>query len=129
MKTLLAIIFCICFVNCSDDSNPLSPGAEMNYREIAYASLSEGEKESLSKDWREADVIQGEYGKDSIDNNIVINSENKMYFFLSDTTVNLSNNQVLVAVSFNTVNDALLGPITVIIDPRKETVIGYVGRL
>jgi len=37
-------------------------------------------------------------------------------------------NQDLISVTFNTIEDPLLGPIIIIIDPDSQNVVGAVGR-
>ena len=68
MKSLFAVILiAVYFTGCSDDSDILSPNAKMNYRKIAYESLTQGEKESITVDWKEADVYKGVYRNDKGD--------------------------------------------------------------
>jgi len=96
----------------------------MEYRKIAYDSLSDEEKGTLTTDWKEAEVKQGNYlFKDNI-NWIVFDSENKSGFALMNTDVVLINDQPLVLVIFHTNIDALLGPIALIIDPGTKEIAG-----
>lgn len=120
----LFLILVITFISCSEKSNFLLPVDKMEYRKIAYDSLSDEEKGTLTTDWKEAEVKQGNYlFKDNI-NWIVFDSENKFGFALMKTDVVLINDQPLVLVIFHTNIDALLGPIALIIDPGTKEIAG-----
>lgn len=120
----LFLILVITFISCSEKSNFLLPVDKMEYRKIAYDSLSDEEKGTLTTDWKEAEVKQGNYlFKDNI-NWIVFDSENKFGFTLMKTNVVLINDQPLVLVIFHTNIDALLGPIALIIDPGTKEIAG-----
>lgn len=120
----LFLILVITFISCSEKSNFLLPVDKMEYRKIAYDSLSDEEKGTLTTDWKEAEVKQGNYlFKDNI-NWIVFDSENKSGFALMKTDIVLINDQPLVLVIFHTNIDALLGPIALIIDPGTKEIAG-----
>ena len=68
-------------------------------REIAWSSLSSSEKSTVISNWKHANV--------------------ELITYL---------NQNVYAVSFNTNDDALLGPITVCIDPSTKIVVGRIPR-
>lgn len=114
---------------CSDNSNVLSPTEEIKYKSIAYASLTDQEKESLTKDWKEARVNVGRYQHNIQIHTVVINSNDKMSFELTDSSITLIENQKLVTIMFNTNNDPLVGPIIVVIEPEIDRAIGQVLRL
>jgi hypothetical protein len=69
-------------------------------REIAWNSLSEQAKSTVIVDWKQAPVIESTYNQKSV-----------------------------YAVSFNTSDDALLGPITVYVDTSTKVVLGQALRL
>ena len=102
---------------------------EVDYRLIAYESISDEEKTSILKDWREAELIGGIYKRDMCDNEFHGQSMGRLCFFLISQEIELFENQYLVAVIFPTTNDSLLGPIIVIVDPSSRLAIGMVGRL
>ena len=130
MKTSISIIILLFYIiGCSDDSDILSPFDKFIYKKIAFNSLNEPSKESLTKDWRLAIVEQGKYQFDNNSHSLVINSEHNLHFILYDPDYELFENQLLVAVIFNTIHDPLLGPLIIIIDYKSKIVIGSVLRL
>ncbi|WP_146142057.1 hypothetical protein [Prolixibacter denitrificans] len=68
-------------------------------REIAWNSLDDQEKSTVIIDWTQAKVEMTTY-----------------------------NDKSAYSVIFNTDADALLGPITVYVDPVTKKVLGYAGR-
>jgi hypothetical protein len=73
--------------------------APVDYREIAWNSLSSPEQATVDMDWRKAKV--------------------------EETTFN---NVSVHAVTFNTTQDALLGPIIIYIDSNTHVVLGKAAR-
>jgi len=123
-KLYLFPLLALIFIGCSEKSNFVLPIDQMEYRKIAYESLSEDQKATLTTDWKEAEVKQGNYlFRDSI-NWIVFDSENKSGFALMKSDVILINNQLLVLVIFHTRVDPLLGPIALIIEPGTKEIAG-----
>jgi hypothetical protein len=130
MKKIIALTIILLFlVSCSENSDVLSPSGKMKYREIAYESLSEHEKDEINSDWEDADVKEGRYQSFNGAHTIIVDPENRLYFVLKNSNIRLGELQVLIIVTFNTIYDSLLGPITVIVDPKSEKVIGYLVRL
>ena len=130
MKKVIVLIIPFLFLaGCSEKSDLLSPSGKMKYREIAYESLSNIEKDEINSDWEKADVKEGRYQSVNDAHSVIIDSDNRLYFFLKDSNIRLGEFQILIVVSFNTIYDSLLGPITIIVEPKSEKVIGYVGRL
>ena len=130
MKTLFSIsILLFLLSSCTENSNILSPEEADIFRQVAYNSLNERSKESIIGDWQSAPVNSGRYHSDRNSNLIIIDSERSIPFILKDKQTELNEDQVLVAVTFNTTDDPLLGPITTIIDRNSRTIIGWVGRL
>lgn len=127
-KILVVILFSLFLQYCSGDEIT-SPTDQLKYKQIAYNSLSDAEKASLTKDWQNSDYKDGNYRKDTCDNTFAANSGDKICFAKSDSTISLSLDQKLCAVIFNTTNDALLGPIIDIVDPQTEKTAGYALRL
>ena len=121
---ILSIVVIVIF-GCEDNEKDEN---ELDYRSIAYESLSDNEKETLLEDWREAEVIEGIFKEDACDYEFHGQSMGRLCFFLIVQEIELTDNQNLIAVSFHTIHDALLGPIIIIIDPNTELVIGTVGR-
>ena len=72
----------------------------MQIREIAWNSLSEQAKSTVNMDWKQAPMIESTYNQKSV-----------------------------YAVSFNTSDDALIGPITVYVDISTKVVLGQALRL
>lgn len=79
-----AMLGCEPKVNRADDD-------DIEYRTIAWNSITEQEQATVTGDWRAAKV------------------ENKRW-----------NGQDAVSVTFNTTFDALLGPIVIIVDPQTK---------
>jgi hypothetical protein len=127
-KYFLVLIFSFIHLNCSDD-NTLSSIEENNFRETAYASLSEQEKATIINDWNDAPVTIGKYGKSDGLNFFLSDNDIRWSFIIFDSSMVLLENQTLFAVSFNTKDDSLLGPITVIINPWTNKAIGSCLRL
>ena len=113
---------------CSSDEDVLSPFEKVNYRVIAYQSLSEEELSTLTKDWKTAPVDIGRYRKEDNIHFITIDGGVKLSTGLYDPNMILNNNQALVTVTFNTKDDPWVGPITVIINPENDAVVGQVPR-
>jgi hypothetical protein len=128
-KLCLFTLISLIFIGCSEKSNFLLPVNAMEYRETAYDSLSEQEKGTLTTDWKEAEVKQGNYLLQDNINWIVFDSGNKSGFALMNTDVVLFNNQPLVMVVFYTNADALLGPIAIIIEPESKEIVGGLLRM
>ncbi len=130
MEKLLLLLVTVLFLPaCSDDSNFLTPVEKVTYRGIAYNILSDNEKESITIDWREAKVYEGMFTDSKCDYTFLESLEDWMCFFPYDDEMEFKSNQDLIAVQFNPEDDALLGPIIVIVDPNEEIVVGIVGRL
>ena len=129
MKKLVFIfsLFTLLF-GCFHESGVLTPFEQVEYKYFAFKSLSDKQKKTIINDWRDAHVYQGNYQKFNCGNAIVIDSEETWCFGLVDRNRELSVNQILLGVAFNTIDDALLGPIIVIIDYDIKDVIGYVPR-
>lgn len=77
------------------------PPVEESYRRIAWRSLSEGEKITVTIDWEEARVVRGNY-------------------WLTG--------QEAIMVTFYTIDDDLLGPIIVYIHPETQEILGQALR-
>lgn len=123
----LIVSFIILHFGCTDNS--LTEPEIAHYQTIAYSSLSENEKASLTVDMSEAIVKVGKYKVTNGNHSIKIEEDQIYFFFLRDNSLKLKTDQRLIAVAFNTRDDPLLGPIIVIIDPHTQIAIGGVGRL
>jgi hypothetical protein len=86
-------------LGCESKINSVT-GDDMEYRTIAWNHLTEPEKATVIGDWRAARVQARQW-----------------------------NDKAAVSVTFNTTDDALLGPIVVIIDPQTKKVVLQLGRL
>ena len=73
-------------------------------------------------------IIDGIYKYENRSHKIYIDKEHIIYFGLIDTSKVLIDNQKLISVLFNTTQDALLGPIDVIINPSSNKAIGQAFR-
>ncbi len=120
------IIICLPLIvlfGCSKDSGVLSPQEKTTYKEIAYNSLTSQEKSTLINP-DNAVIVQGNYKYVNGNHKILIGPNLSYYFVCIDKKVVLLNGQTLIFVRFNTANDALLGPIVVIINPITNMVVG-----
>ena len=72
---------------------------DMEYRTIAWNSITEQEQATVTGDWRAANVESRQW-----------------------------NDQPAVSVTFNTAVDALLGPIIIMIDPQTKKVVQKLPR-
>jgi len=125
----ISVILLSLFNSCSDGSNTLTPFEETKYRTIAYNSLSDQEKATIISDWKYAPVKKGIYHLENENiHQLIFSSDDKLIFILNKEDLTLAENQKLVAVTFNTYADALLGPLIIIIDTRSNEVIGGVVR-
>ena len=128
-KIISLILLTLLFLSCSNENDILSPFGSIDYREIAYQSLTPESRESLTNCWCTAPVKSGKYKSENGSNIILIDEQNQWHFILNDPGTNLTPNQNLIAVIFNTKQDALIGPLTVIVDPNSELAIGFLTRL
>ena len=122
MTKILSISFLVLFIiSCNNEDNILNSFDSANYRKIAYESLTPESKETLT-------VRTGKYKNENGSYIITIDDQNRWNFFITDLNTDLQSNQNLIAVTFSTTSDALLGPLTLIINPESKTVIGEVLR-
>ncbi len=129
MKTLFSIsVLLFILFGCSEGSNLLTPIESNVYRQIAYNSLDESTKQSINEDWQVVPVYSGKYHSDKSEHKIIFDSKSSLPFVFYDQATELHENQVLVAVTFHTINDPLLGPTTTIIDYKSKIIIGGVLR-
>jgi len=129
MTKILSISFLVLFIiSCNNEDNILNSFDSANYRKIAYESLTPESKETLTKCWCVAPVRTGKYKNENGSHIITIDDQNRWNFFITDLNTDLQSNQNLIAVTFSTTSDALLGPLTLIINPESKTVIGEVLR-
>lgn len=128
-RIITLIIALLLIVSCSDDIGILSPENQVEYRELAYKILSDREKESLTINWQKGRVEEGKYKKKNDHDTFETSSGSNLFFISKIGNEYLYDGYKLIAISFNTKDDALLGPIIVIIDPYLRMVIGRVGRM
>lgn len=133
-KSFLFVIgFCVMF-SCKDSVNNPSElnkrsGEEMFYRTAAYNSLNESQKATIISDWQSVPVfngiyVPGEYGEP----NILIEGQSSPLPYDTPLSRTFDEGTKLKLVTFQTENDALIGPITVIM-LEDGTVIGAFTRL
>lgn len=129
MKKLFVIFICsLVLSGCSEDSNPLSPSGQKHFRQIAYNYLSDDAKATIIN-WQNGKVEDGTYHSSDEYDFIVLDSKNEIPFAANSSDVKLYTGQRLVAVTFETTMDPLLGPLILIVEPRSDKVIGYVLRM
>jgi hypothetical protein len=124
MNVLFVLLF---LIGCSDNSNVLTSYEKNYYKQIAYNSLSPNEKSTIMNP-DNAVIIDGIYKYENRSHKIYIDKEHIIYFGLIDTNIVLIDNQKLISILFNTTQDALLGPIDVIINPFSKQTIGQTLR-
>jgi hypothetical protein len=92
-KLIILMLALIPFIsNCKKDKEP---DLNLQIREIAWNSLSDQEKTTVTIDWKQSPVTESTYSGKSA-----------------------------YAVRFNTSDEALLGPITVYVDTSSHVVLG-----
>ena len=98
MKRLIILIFAL-IPFISNCKKENTTDSILRIREIAWNSLDEQAKSTVIVDWKQAIVSESTYNQKSV-----------------------------YAVSFNTLQDALLGPITVYVDTATKAVLGQALR-
>jgi hypothetical protein len=83
---------------------------------------------TLTSDWTTSRVFTGKY-EFNASHRMNISEDNVMNFLLYDDEPKLEKDEHLVAVSFNTIYDASVGQLTIIIKRKNKIVIGAVPRL
>ncbi|REJ11889.1 MAG: hypothetical protein C6W59_15780 [Paenibacillaceae bacterium] len=108
------------YIEVDDQREWLAPAEEQEYRELAWKQLSDEDKAHLitAKDEALVELIDAA-------NAAVIPLEGKERL-LEDIR---ANGGKLVAVTYKTDQDALLGPVTVLFDPETKEVIGHIVRM
>jgi hypothetical protein len=92
------LIIFVAMLGCESKINSVT-GDDMEYRTIAWNHITEQEKATVTGDWRAAKVQTTQW-----------------------------NDKTAVSVTFNTTDDALLGPIVVVIDPPTKKVVQQLPR-
>ena len=127
-KHVIILFLAILFSSCSRTNDPLYPSYSdeelMEFRDIAWNDLSNNEIETVII-LKEESKIQ--YATISIKDRIwyyKIDDKNEYSFVLTNPNIDFRNDQRFVIVTINTSDDALLGPIIVIIEPNLKQVFG-----
>ena len=127
-KYLIILFMSILFTSCSNTDDPLSPSYSseelMEFRNIAWNDLSTSEIETVIIS-KEESIIQ--YATISSKDGIwyyKIDEKNKCTFALTNSNIDFRNDQTFVIITINTSDDALLGPIVVILEPNSKQVFG-----
>ncbi len=111
-KSIVIFLFLLFFSGCYDNN-------AVDYKYIAFSSLTSQEKSSIiNPDY--AIIREGNYRYENGIHKIYIEREIGYHFGLTDSNIVLMENQKLISVLFNTTQDALLGPIDVIINPIQK---------
>lgn len=120
-------IFTGLLLSCSDSSVGSSDDKENRLKKAAYDSVSDYESRTIIGGWKDGIV---EYGICSILNGkpAFKSLDYTLRFFILDEDFSFEEYQKLVSVTFNTINDSLLGPIIIILEPDEELVVGVVLR-
>ncbi|MCI0696154.1 hypothetical protein L0337_29650 [candidate division KSB1 bacterium] len=92
------LILCAAMLGCESKINSVT-GDDMEFRTIAWNYITEPEKATVTGDWRTAKVQTTQW-----------------------------NDKTAVSVTFNTTDDALLGPIVIMIDPPTKKVVQQLPR-
>ena len=127
-KIQVAIVLLSFFIGCSENNDGVSTADKTDYKKIAYESLSEQSKSTV-ENWESGKVDEGTCLLQNGDRLFEKDSSIAVQFVVYSSDTKLHNGQKLVAVTFTTTVDSLLGPMILIIDPEKKQVIGGVLRL
>lgn len=128
MKKLFFPVLALVMLTSCLDFDITTPFNGDTMRDAAYASLSDTEKESLTISLEDAQVVRGYYSNKNCTNGFVSMKGETKCFVLNDSNLKFRDSQTLGAVVFNTTDDALLGPLIVIVEPENNLVIGRVMR-
>ena len=126
-KLFFPVLALVMLISCLD-IDITTPFNGDTMRDAAYASLSDTEKESLTINLEDAPVVRGYYSTKTCTNGFVSSKGETKCFVLNEPSLKFRDSQILGAVVFNTSNDALLGPLIVIVEPENNMVIGTVMR-
>lgn len=99
-KLIILFLALIPFISSCKKDNETAYDPNLQIKEIAWNSLSQQEKSTVTIDWKQAPVSEATYNQKSA-----------------------------YAVSLNTSDEALLGPITVYVDIANKAVLGQALRL
>lgn len=127
-KIILLITIAAILYGCSKN-NINDPEDSKKLIDIAYSDLSDYEKESIIHDLNDAHVKIGFYAKGNCTDTIIFEDNSWICFIKIDKNNFISSDEILAAVTFNTKDDSLLGPIIVILTYDNQKVVGRVGRL
>ena len=128
-KPVILLSVLLIFFACKDSVNGVDDNKKIAYRLSAYNSLTESDKSTITSDWQNAPVNSGvytsnEYGGPAI----LLEGYSLPVGYLTPLSRTFEEGTPLVTVTFNTNNEALLGPIVVILLAEDATVIGSFGR-
>jgi hypothetical protein len=108
------------FIELDDQRAWLAPADEREYRELAWEQLSDEDKAHLITPKDEALVELVDAGSAAV---IPLEGKERL---LEDIR---ANGGKLVAVTYRTDQDALLGPLTMLFDPETKEVVGHIVRM
>jgi hypothetical protein len=98
LSSLAVLVLFAAMLGCESKINSVT-GDDMEFRTIAWNYITEQEKATVTGDWHAARVQVTQW-----------------------------NDKAAVSVTFNTTNDALLGPIVIMIDPPTKKVVQQLPR-
>ena len=126
MYKYLVMLSLFVLINCSEKSDPISFFDEelMDFRDIAWNDLSEAEILTITTS-KEEFIIKYSRKLSKEDDVRYFKVDNQKYsYVITNPAVDIRNDQIIVIVVINTSDEALLGPIFVMIEPNSKVVFG-----
>ncbi|MNJ55429.1 hypothetical protein D3C77_509160 [compost metagenome] len=117
---MIVVLFLGLSLLLGNRSNEISNLNLHEIRNIAWKSVEKNQYDTITTNWEEARVELIESNDKWI---ISITDEQKKKLEQIEKT-----DSILIAVTFNTEQDGLLGPIVPIIDPKSMKVVGFYPR-
>ena len=115
---------------CRDSVNVYDESRNPEYRLAAYNSLTENEKSNVTSDWENATVTPGVYASSQHGSPAILaEGYPSPITYITPLSRTFAEGTPLVMVTFNTIDDGLLGPIVIVLLAEDATVIGFFGRI
>ncbi len=125
MFKYLSFIFLFFIFYCSENNNPLNYSDKeiMEFKEIAWNDLSQEELSTIIISKEKSNIY---YSKISRDNGIYYYTidDSEYTFIITHPEIDYRTKQTFVIILINTLDDALLGPIIVVVEPSTKKAFG-----
>ena len=132
MKWIVLFILLLGFVACdaTESQIRISEVEQSFFVNKAWEQLSEGERETVTTTLSEASVERGYLTSEGNNFHLVkVDSYDMPILYITPLSRLFDDGTRVVAVTFNTTNDALTGPIIAILLEENGLLVGYLPRL